>query len=868
MVMPQVIAKRNRMSKKSFATNIHMILTLTVLVLSLVVGCDHAELSSDLGPYRGDVRLFFFGASSRTIDTDIDMRIVSYGLEAIGPNGSEVSLSDITEESVLLNNLDVGTWQITIDGYNPEGIRVGSGCVTVQVSRGLSVQADVHLVPLEGEGSYALDITWDSSEVGDPSISGRLFSLSDEDSSEIAVSFHLHDGLATASGTLDSGYYGVIISLSDGDAIIWTKTDILRIVADGDSAASYAVSGSHADSDVHPLGFLLGFADNPDTLFTDSVGEIDQESRRIRVSVPVGTILSALVPRFITEDGVDLYVDGVRQISGESVQDFSTGVIYGLYRGETHLGDYLVEVHPEQTVLEIDRHGAFSVSLDFSDDPKDVWYILTNPSTNSNLSVPSIGLGAGYVSTDRSLSVAKAVSRTMLPDIRQKSGVDEFNRQLPSAFPARYPTSRHLASVSEEIRFDDARLFSIDYHGTNHVPAICKKVRTGIDTLNGTKNLYIWVEERSWSPSGDRAFLVTQQMVDVLADKFLVPGPANDIYDWVTAIYGEEWGASEWPNLIPDTDDIHILLKDIDGDDSTDGGVLGYYWAKDNYLASSISGSNESLVFYLDSVLLANPDGTEWEADDYWPGKQISTLAHEFQHMIHFYQKNVLRDVSSEVWLNEMCSLVTEDLVADKLMLSGPRGVPVAGTFDYSGGTPGLLEGRLPLFNRYNDQSVNVWLSGDEVLRSYATAYAFGAYLCRNHGGATLFNAIMDAQEGDHRAIEAALATSCPDLTFADVLVDWGKAVVLSDSTDTEPYTSYNNGSWFASSQGGVEYHVGSINLENYSYASQAGPHHTISGTVGRGLKASNAYFKESSVVRRTYEFSIPDGYVMTLVVR
>ena len=72
-----------------------------------------------------------------------------------------------------------------------------------------------------------------------------------------------------------------------------------------------------------------------------------------------------------------------------------------------------------------------------------------------------------------------------------------------------------------------------------------------------------------------------------IADAFLTDeepdSTFNDIYDWVTNIYGEEWGDHSYPTeLIGDYDEINIVLADL-MDDNLDSGVAGYFWAKDNY---------------------------------------------------------------------------------------------------------------------------------------------------------------------------------------------------------------------------------------------------------------------------------------------
>ncbi len=434
------------------------------------------------------------------------------------------------------------------------------------------------------------------------------------------------------------------------------------------------------------------------------------------------------------------------------------------------------------TVLETDRTGTFSITLDFTPFPKDVYFILTNPEIHSNLAPATIDLGEG--SSLRPEPTARALANGPVEGmpILDIAEIDAFNKLLPSALPNKFPIRRALQESLQEpvaIQVGDKRDFFDDTKGKIYTSATCMKAVTDVTTLNGVKNLYIWVENRSIYPSGDRTYQVTQPMVDLLADKFLQQGLNNDIYDWTTAIFGAEWGETDSSNLIQNASDIHILLKDIDGDDSITGGVGGYFWAKDNYKkvkpfgtdSGSNLGSNECLLFTLDSVLLAVPDdGLPWAEDARWPQLLISALAHEFQHMIHFYQKNVLRKVFSETWLNEMCSLAAEDFLADKLMVPGPRGVPLDSSFDYSAGSAPITKGRLPLFNQYNNESVNVWLYGDDVLRSYATSYAFGAYLARNYGGAPFFTKILQSKERGYLALEEAAKSIDPSLTFSDLL--------------------------------------------------------------------------------------------------
>ena len=179
--------------------------------------------------------------------------------------------------------------------------------------------------------------------------------------------------------------------------------------------------------------------------------------------------------------------------------------------------------------------------------------------------------------------------------------------------------------------------------------------------------------------------------------------------------------------------------------------------------------------------------------------------------MIHFYQKTVTYDVLSEAWLNEMASEVTEDLVADKIMLGdGPRGVDYN---DPTAGSPGITSGRLPWYNQNNDIQVTTW---DGSLENYSIAYALGAYLARTYGGAALFQAIVQNAGTGTDTIEAALRGRGRNVSFGDVLVNWAVANLLSDNTGAPSPYRYNSGTWSTSQAGGETFRLGSINLFNY----------------------------------------------------
>ena len=462
-------------------------------------------------------------------------------------------------------------------------------------------------------------------------------------------------------------------------------------------------------------------------------------------------------------------------------------------------GDQAFILNPNGEVLD---DATFSLRLGQAE--ADVYVIATN-TAHHPMSPHVEQLGRAGRTAGR-LAQAAAESIAMVP---QRSWVTEFNNSadLPMAGACGQQQPARQGNTHTFLDYDE----SLDEpNRVVRIPATARKVVT-----DGTTTLTVWVADASWTTS------VSGEMVDAVADRFLLPGNESDIYDLVTAIFGAPWDTHDRPCLIPEQSSIelHILLYDIDSD-ASDGVTRGFFAAKDNYVrtgsGSMTDSSNERLMLYLDAPLLARTDGPSWEVTDHGPRQMLSTLAHELQHMIHFYQKRVKQGARSEVWLNEMASAVAEDLIVHNLQLlgfDGPRAVP---NQEATAGGPANSEGPLPLYNLHNDVAVTAW---DGTLRSSSIGYALGAYLARAYKGAPLFQDIVQSDLEGVEAIEVALPVV--GHTFGDVLVNWAIANLLSDNDqlpDSDRYYRYNPGGWSTSVEGGVTFRLGSINLYNYRY--------------------------------------------------
>ena len=408
--------------------------------------------------------------------------------------------------------------------------------------------------------------------------------------------------------------------------------------------------------------------------------------------------------------------------------------------------------------------------------------------------------------------------------------------------------------------------------------ATCRYVSAEpIQTAQGKRTLNIWVADDCWLGPGPKRHYINSDMVLALANRFLKDGLDNDIYDWVTNILGPEWGNTGYNNLIASNNEITILLSDIIdeyGDNIDDGGAVGYFTNLHNFTADFDENSNERIMFVVDAVMYANPsnegyapDGTSWSTADYWPKIVFSTLAHEFQHMVHFYQKTVLRagGRNTEAWINEMCSMLIEDFLADKMGVEGPRGVAPA---DPTAGPAGNEDGRIPFFNKHLFRSVIVKDNAAFYLEDYSTAYALGAWLARNYGGVDFLRNVALSDNTDKTAIEQAVRDfTGGEETFERLLERWGAAIFLSNKTEAPPLYRYNSGGWFSSSSEGNSYNLGSINLYNYYPAPDfaTSPYQLANSLTKPG---SNVYLlaAQNATGELEWDIEVPEDVRLTVI--
>jgi hypothetical protein len=421
---------------------------------------------------------------------------------------------------------------------------------------------------------------------------------------------------------------------------------------------------------------------------------------------------------------------------------------------------YLIKVNKADTIVSAgNTGGAFSSQRSVTDVPSPVELAL--PSNGETQPVSGIFI----------TEAGETLTRYDHPDVqafnRNPPPVDDILREA-----ARVARSLDDPAMSYTVGASTKRFWVEDANGA----------WIEIDTTLRAEGTYstIWVADANFSNLSIslRNNKITPAQAQKLAEKFDV------IYRYETPLFGYEYGGG-----IPSSDPhyggvdgdpkIKILVYDIgyDYQPTQSQGIFGYFWSKDFYDQSRLGTStktNKAELFYIDAYFT-----------NLYPEGAYSTLAHEFQHMINYNEKTLRlstpgKQVNSDVWYNEMLSMLAEDTIGPLI------GVPTDNSRH-------VIQNRMSLFvASYPESGVKDWLSGNSTLASYAGAYAFGAYLARNFGGADLVHAIMKNDTTNEASITAALASRAAGMTFKSALSRYGEALVYSGTALPDGMLSFD----------------------------------------------------------------------------
>lgn len=302
----------------------------------------------------------------------------------------------------------------------------------------------------------------------------------------------------------------------------------------------------------------------------------------------------------------------------------------------------------------------------------------------------------------------------------QNSNVPLFDPfDLSSRLNGQYDLPRQLDGLPVQYQPGDQKSFWVTDNDSN------ENFQVQATLQYETEHVYFWIDDRVTSYS--------QKDLKNLVETF-----ERDIYPTTRAFFGSEW--------TPGVDnDPHLFILYASGIGRS---VAGYFSSTDSYLPIVREYSNAHEMFLL-SADVVNLE------DEYAYG----VLAHEFQHMIHWYT-----DRNEETWLNEGLSNLA-------MLING-----------YSSGRSERAYLNSP------DLQLNYWSpQNTNRTANYGVAFLFSAYIL-DRFGEQVTQALVEHEENGMNSLDQVLAEegvrdalSGETISADDIFRDWALANWLQD---------------------------------------------------------------------------------------
>ncbi|KPJ73554.1 hypothetical protein AMJ48_01225 [Parcubacteria bacterium DG_74_1] len=260
--------------------------------------------------------------------------------------------------------------------------------------------------------------------------------------------------------------------------------------------------------------------------------------------------------------------------------------------------------------------------------------------------------------------------------------------------------------------------------------------------VKSTDQLYFYADKIWW----EELSRAERQSLDVVFYNLGIEFERK-IYPTLTKAFG-----SEPKPGIDGSEIITVLLHPMISD------AGGYYNTGDIYSRFEYPKSNERELLYLNSRYIDKPEAKAF-------------LAHEFTHLITINQKNLLRGVNEEIWLNEARAEYSATFLGYNDVYRGS-----------------ILERRVNEFLRNSQISLTEWLNKKE---DYGAINLFTQYLVDHYG----VKILVDSLQSDYTGIESvnyALTKNNYGKNFSQIFSDWAVTLLVNDCNLGDEYCYLN----------------------------------------------------------------------------
>ena len=287
--------------------------------------------------------------------------------------------------------------------------------------------------------------------------------------------------------------------------------------------------------------------------------------------------------------------------------------------------------------------------------------------------------------------------------------------------------------IVKDVNVGDTRSFNTFNFETNRVEKITATLQ-----YKGTKGL-VWVADRN----------VTRADAEKLGKEY-----DSKIVPLIHDNFGEE-------SDLDGNGHVNILLYDIqDGFGKTSQSYTGgYFYGGD--LKAGAQGSNNMEIFYMDTYPSMGYPASEPKDVT----KIYSTVAHEFQHMVNYNQKEIIQNSEMDTYLNEAFSMAAEHIYQG----------PIQDRIDYYNNARSIQNGH----------SLTNWSNYGDTLSNYSLSYLFGQYLNEQAGiGDKVYKEVIAHKGTTEEALQAIVHKYVsPTKSLGSFMTDFRIALIKHDKS-------------------------------------------------------------------------------------
>lgn len=263
-----------------------------------------------------------------------------------------------------------------------------------------------------------------------------------------------------------------------------------------------------------------------------------------------------------------------------------------------------------------------------------------------------------------------------------------------------------------------------EYSSRNQVSAALRKI---------SDRAYWYVSDEYWANSSETERNFFSSELDKLASEF-----DSRVYPINVSFWGSEWN----PGIDNDPRITILVTRLIDR-------AGGYYDTTHEYKKSQLAESNEREMVFINTSGISS-------------GRAKIFLAHEFQHLISFNQKDRLNNLTEDIWLNEARSEYSVKLTGYDADFQNSN-----------------LRRRVLAFLQSPSEPLGEWKN---LAPDYGAITLFAYYLTDHYGDRILVDSLKNRKIGIESLNEALIQNGF-NRTFSDIFTDWTIANVLNDSS-------------------------------------------------------------------------------------